>query len=248
MRAMRLFNKAKTPFMESVAFAYLFRFLTKNKELLGVASLAYALTTSSKPEPDRELVAAKIAKEFERGERVFEIGSNKGGLTLLISDAVGPKGAAFSFEPNIIAFSLLKANCRAKKNVRCFNLGFGEFEGTGVLFTQGLTDKAASTMKHTPKSIALKFPVVTLDGFVRESAAAPDTIFIDAEGAELQVIKGGRGTIRSAGPRFILEIHGRPRPDMEMLRRFLADFGYHSKVIYDDGTGNVIYEFNKRNN
>ncbi len=76
------------------------------------------------PEPEYDLIGDFVS----RGDWVLDIGANIGHYTSLFSDAVGPTGRVFAFEPIPETFALLAANCRlfAHRNVTLLNVALSD--------------------------------------------------------------------------------------------------------------------------
>lgn len=222
------------------------RFLVEHKRLVFMASLLLSLIVRS-PIPDDEIRRIKLEKFVSTGDFVFEIGSNKGGLTLILSRLVGASGRVVSFEPNLVSYSLLRAYTRNLRNISCYNLGFGPTEGTGSLYLQGPTDKAARAEPVSGKGrIHVEFTMTTIDLFIQKSAIIPSIIMIDAEGAEAEVLIGAEITLSTIQPTVVLQLHGISDDRFAKVMRLLSSKGFDSQVLYSDGVMNCILLFSRR--
>jgi hypothetical protein len=85
-------------------------------------SQTFPLTDWWKPSFWEHTVALAIRDYCRPGDVVFDVGANAGGLALMMSRLVGPRGIVLAFEasPRIIDkthYNLVKAGCH---NVTCF--------------------------------------------------------------------------------------------------------------------------------
>jgi len=143
----------------------------------------------------------------------LDIGANVGAYALLIGQWVGSGGAVFAFEPapdahdglqrhiHLNALDAIVTPVRAAAGAASSTsrLVVGTTAGESRLVTLA-TDDAATTVD---------VPVTTIDDFCAREHLTPDFIKIDVEGAELDVLRGARETIRRTRGRLSLfvEIH-----------------------------------------
>jgi len=201
-----------------------------------VSGFLFSLTALlvGKPEMDTEFQAADLGKEIVPGQTVVEIGANIGGLTVFLSQLVGVNGKVISFEPSPLAFGLLERNTKRLRNVSCYNLAVGRKSMENQIAGNGPAD-SGFTMMHTPTNYRFTFrvEVVSLDEFEFETKI--DCLFIDAEGAELEILRGARNIISSMKPKIFVETHPFlvPRIDLAVVE-YLESFGYASQTVYQD--------------
>jgi FkbM family methyltransferase len=169
-----------------------------------------------------QLVLRDIVK---RGDLVFDVGANIGGISLAASRAVGPFGQVVSFEISPRVIPELLANLRAwgANNVHLIPRGVWTKSNQPIELFFGEGHYADSVMRRsenvTPDHIAL---TVALDDFVKEIGRAPQFVKFDIEGAEYDALLGFQDTIRNHSPNMILEM----RSDDERLVTWLTDRGY----------------------
>lgn len=148
------------------------------------------------------------------GDVVCDIGANRGHFTRLFSLLVGKCGAVHAFEPGPWAFARLsEAAAALPPNFTLHACALADEPGTATLHLPGEDDGQASLRKHgvgswagAPRVSLHECRVSTLD----EIAAAftrLDFIKCDVEGAELLVVKGGRGTLARLRPLLWLEVN-----------------------------------------
>jgi len=96
-------------------------------------------------------------------------------------------------------------------------------------------DRAAAARWGARVAAIDRVPVARLDDLVRTTGdaeppqgeiPAPDAIKVDAEGAEVAVLRGGRKTIESHRPLLVLEHHGDGPGDAGALRTWLRERDY----------------------
>ena len=150
------------------------------------------------------------------GMTALDIGANVGAYTLLLGQWVGSGGAVFAFEPaprtheglrRHIALNHLDAVVRPVRAAVGGAPGTASFvveptAGEGRLATPGtMTDGAPA---------AVDVQVTTIDEFCARERLTPDFIKVDVEGAELDVLRGARETIRNTRGRLALFVEMHP--------------------------------------
>ena len=155
-----------------------------------------------------------MIKMLDPGMVVFDIGAHRGYFTLLASRLVGAAGQVHAFEPTPGTFKLLSHNVRNQTNVRANNAAvfsqtkelilhdYGVFAPAfNSVYAPRMTKEAA---ERTPtKDIAVQ--AVSIDDYVFTTGVKPTWIKIDAESAELDILKGMQHTLRTLRPAFTLE-------------------------------------------
>src|SRR6202521_413342 len=142
------------------------------------------------------------------GDVAFDVGANAGGLTLLMSRLVGPRGLVCAFEasPRIIdktQWNLVQAGCfntqlyfRAVYHTSRQWLRL--YEGTHLndsVYNRPLGDAGASYEVET----------LALDDFVAETGLTPSFIKMDIECAEFDALTGMARLIAEERPVYVLE-------------------------------------------
>jgi hypothetical protein len=83
-------------------------------------------------------------------------------------------------------------------------------EGTASFIAEGVDGANRLTSDEaTGAEKVVQVAATTVDAFCRRHGVTPQVIKIDAEGAELEVLRGARETIRAAGPdlQLFVEMH-----------------------------------------
>jgi FkbM family methyltransferase len=159
---------------------------------------------------------AAYLRLVKRGSVVLEIGANLGYFTRLFSHLVGPRGKVVAFEPIPQTRKTLLQNVQTlgAGNVCILPFAIAEQAGEATMFVPGRIHGQASLQRHSEGGWGTGETVETvivecmpLDR-VGEVAALPrvDFIKVDAEGAELPVLKGARQLLLRDHPLLHLEI------------------------------------------
>ncbi len=168
---------------------------------------------------------------------VYDIGANGGYFSVLAADA---GRAVYSFEPVAATFDVLRRN-RARNGLApdgAFCLALGAQPGTATMHLYSSSGNNSLYVRSLPPDHPLRLAgeeavdVTTLDECVeRFELSPPAVVKMDVEGAELDVLRGARRTLRLHHPDVILEYGETTCRDAgyerEELVRELVDLGYH---------------------
>ncbi len=167
------------------------------------------------------------------GHLVFDVGANRGHISLLLSQAVGKYGRVVAFEPVEELCSDLRRNLQLNNvsNVTINQTALGEQEGqVDFLYsidasTQG---KFASAEQGLVVEGAQRIQVrqSPLDAFTRKHGV-PDFIKIDVEGAAGCVMRGAAETIAAKKSAIFIELHG--PEEQAAVQSLLIDRGYRAE-------------------
>ncbi|HCC30039.1 MAG TPA: hypothetical protein DEQ03_08300 [Marinilabiliales bacterium] len=172
------------------------------------------------------------------GMRVLDIGGHFGYFTLLASELVGPDGYVAVFEPTPRTRELLQKNVADKGNVTVHENAFSDIPGEITFhdygekycafnsFNQGRSDVL---LGGKVKSSTLTVNAVVLDSFTGVVAHEPDFIKIDAEGAELSILRGGKQMLKQKHPVIAIECGGADKESLikqEELFALMIELGY----------------------
>lgn len=145
--------------------------------------------------------------ELRPGDTALDVGANLGAYTLLFAHHVGPAGRVVAFEPAPEPREGLGAL-----------VGINGFEGRVTVIAAAATDREGTApfrahgldgANRLDSGGEAEVATTTIDATCRRLQLSPRLIKIDAEGAELQVLRGARETIRAAGAelRLYVEMH-----------------------------------------
>lgn len=148
----------------------------------------------------------RLASRLRQGDVVYDIGAHVGLYTLLSSARVGETGHVYAFEPLQRNLVYLRrhvelnclANCSVVEAAVSDASGSRHFDPTGH-------DSAG----HFSETGLLTVEAIALDDFVCAGTGRrpPNVIKINAEGAELEVLRGARKIIARYSPLLFLSTH-----------------------------------------
>jgi FkbM family methyltransferase len=186
----------------------------------------------------------------EPGNVCIDVGAAAGLYTLALSRLVGEAGEVHSIEPLTFAHPVWSRllGTRSAANVHRHSLALGREPGTGVMsvpatrfvrvtgrsFLDWKTSGLGSNTEFRRHS-RVDVEVETLDGLCRRvGMKRVDFIKIDVEGAELQILEGGEGTIEAFRPTLLVEIEARHTDRYDYgpddIVRWLTQRGYTMHV------------------
>ena len=148
------------------------------------------------------------------GNCVLDVGGHIGYTALHFSWLVGPSGRVYVFEPSPDNLTYLWRNVELSRrtNITVVESAASDRMGSCTLYADRVTGQNSTIVpefyrRHLASS-STTFPVgaVTIDEFVEQNDVRPHFIKVDAEGAEAQILRGMRATLRDAKPRMMLEI------------------------------------------
>ncbi len=179
--------------------------------------------------------SAWLTKLLREGDTVVEVGAGRGGSTRLISRLVGKRGQVLSFEPNPYSAYLIRSS--VPENVRLFNVACGENRKPATLWFKGVVDTGGTIVQGVHSRYKKTVQVVRVDDLVRPERLKVGLLLIDAEGAELSVLRGAVNTLEMA-KYCIVEVHHYYDPDMgNRVETLLNNLGFDQ---YDSFGGAMI--------
>jgi len=174
-----------------------------------------------------------LSEYLKPGMCFIDIGANVGQFTLIGASLVGPKGHVHAFEPSRITYEALGENIRLN--------GFGQVTTRRIALSDriGEANFFAEEQENWGKSSLAAFettdgttttltkpqvvPLTTLDAYTGTSDVKRiNLIKMDAEGAELSILKGARHILATCPPPYIL---------CELNFVTCRRFGYHPREI-----------------
>lgn len=133
---------------------------------------------------------------------VFDVGGNFGQSAVKFAQAF-PDADVYTFEPVPHLFSTLRANTSKFRNIKGYNLGFGDKRETATI---GLALNPGANSLHIAKDAenTCEIELDTLDAFVQENNVGRiDLLKIDVEGHEIPVIHGALASLERKHIRYI---------------------------------------------
>jgi FkbM family methyltransferase len=147
------------------------------------------------------------------GAVALDIGANAGAYALVLGRWVGPSGHVYAFEPVPASFDGLARHVALNglvSTVTPVRAAVGDREGPAPLRLAGTPGESRLAGSATADDGAtVDVDMTTIDAFCARTGIVPDFIKIDVEGAELDVLRGARETLRARGPSLALfvELH-----------------------------------------
>ena len=183
---------------------------------------------------DPQLLAS-AAELVASGDVVWDVGANLGLFSFAAAGLAGPAGRVLAIEPDSWLVSLLRRSAAANSNriapvdviptAVSDSVDFKRFHiarrtrAMNYLDGFGLTEPGESREEQL-------VPTVTLD-WILERFPAPKVLKIDVEGAEAQVVRGGKRMFSEIQPAVICEV---ARESQSFITECLRDYGY---ILFD---------------
>ncbi len=157
---------------------------------------------------------------------VLDIGAHIGSYTLFMAHLLDPHaGRIYAFEPNPSTFALLQYHIAVNSltHVVPYSTALGAAPGDAELFLARSDNTSMCSLRRANQSDrSVKIRVSTLEQFAGEVGLQRlDFVKLDAEGAEPEIIEGGRAVLTSFRPHILVELNG-PR---------LTGAGYHPRDL-----------------
>lgn len=163
------------------------------------------------------------------GDFVMDIGANIGDHTIAYADWVGSEGHVVACECNLEAVECLRRNTSKYRNVEIFPYAIHSKET--ILYFEEQPNVGASFVSTMIKGQPVK--AYAIDGMFLTQL---DYLKIDAEGSEVEILKGGKDTINRTQPVIVMEVNRsalqRARSSEEELLNLLKDLRYEWKPLF----------------
>lgn len=160
-------------------------------------------------------VTALLLDRLRPGMVFIDVGAHYGYFTLIASRLVRPNGTVVAFEPGRAAACLLRKNVAHLDCVVVEEAAVQAEKGTGELTDFGSRHSALNTMlsaarvpareRRRLRPYVYQVPTVSLDEYTAVHEIRPDIVKLDAEGAELAILIGMQGLLRTVRPLVVLE-------------------------------------------
>jgi FkbM family methyltransferase len=192
-----------------------------------------------------EDVCVFLLRNLQSGMTFVDIGAHFGFFSLLANHLVKSEGTVISIDPTPSTFEVLKGNMTKHtkfRNYSMYNVAAFDENTDLTFFDYGVTNSAYNsligarqeTMEQSKLSIQVK--AVRMDSLLmQEGVTRLDLIKIDAESAELNVLRGLTGMLNRYSPKIILEIGDTRLSKTLDLIDFMKQHGYspHEMHNYD---------------
>jgi len=170
------------------------------------------------------------------GGHVVDVGALYGDHTIAYSRRVGPRGRVFAYEPNLIAYRCLKRNMKhfGCDNVMAFPTALGVSTHPAFLLIEQGNVGMCRVVEHNGTHTQATF----IDTIDNQEFDRLDFLKIDAEGEELNILKGATDTLQRCKPRMLIEVN-RSRLELrgtsaEALIDFILSSSYIGRPLQSD--------------
>jgi len=169
-----------------------------------------------------------LRRFLSSGMRVLDVGANFGVYTVIAARCVGENGRVFSVEPSSTTARWLRANVALNEvsGVEILQLALSDRGGEVKLSVQSGAEcnRLVSDAAQFERTELVK--VLRLDDCARQHGMASlDFMKLDAEGAEKQIMDGGRRFLAEESPLVMFEIKSAEDFDLSLVRKF-SRLGY----------------------
>ena len=159
-----------------------------------------------------------------------DIGANIGNHSIFFSDYFKN---VICFEANPRTFDVLSLNAKLRNNISCHNFAISRSSGLGTLKIRP-TNMGSASLYDEGASTVMDVPLERLDAF-QDGIGEVSLIKIDVEGAELDVLIGGEGVIKTKMPIILLEqasteINNGTSASIDLLK----SFGYNKFLVTEN--------------
>ncbi|MFT8674497.1 MAG: FkbM family methyltransferase [Acetobacter sp.] len=163
----------------------------------------------------------------EVGDVVIDGGACTGDTALVFSNAVGPEGKIYSFDPVKEHIDILNYNIEQfpLRNVVAMPYGLSDHEVKAPLM---VTNHYAPGFSAASQVV----PLISLDLLVaRGEIEKIDFIKLDVEGAELETLKGAQDSIRRFRPKLAISLYHKPNDIFELIDYVKTHFDFYALYI-----------------
>lgn len=156
-----------------------------------------------------------IETELGEGDTAIDVGAHYGVFSILMAARCGHTGKVISFEPDPIAREVLEKNIELNAQLKppvIENAALSDETGKGILFSRGGNSQSSlvrSAVEFSPahRSEQIEVPLETLDHYLeRHDIMEPRWVKIDAEGAEIRILRGAPNLLASRAG-ILCELH-----------------------------------------
>jgi FkbM family methyltransferase len=146
----------------------------------------------------------RLGKEYNKREKltIFDVGANIGKYSMACLECT-KNPEIYSFEPSKKTFKILMDNLK-DRNIKTYNIGFGDKNGTKTLFYDtdgtGLASLYDRDLKHRDIYFTKneKVKIETIDSFCKRNKIENiDLLKMDVEGNELNILKGAKEMLKN---------------------------------------------------
>ncbi len=170
-----------------------------------------------------------FAQYLKTGAVFYDIGANVGFFSIVAAKLVGDSGKVIAFEPGKDNAQAIRHNAALNnfKQIEVIEKAISNTSGSGQLLLAKYSGGHALATADAPPDLAgeITVDVVSIDDLIAQKLIVPPNfVKVDVEGAELDVLKGMKETIKTYQPTIIYEVDDGDRTTYERKYQELANF------------------------
>lgn len=169
------------------------------------------------------------------GDTFIDVGAHLGKYAISAARIVGERGKVIAIEPHPRNFEILNKNININnlQNVTALNLACWKRNETLKLF-EG--DKSGQhSVKEDFNFGAIEVQAKKLDDVLKEfDMKRVDSVKIDVEGAEVEVLQGMEATIKRYKPKIVVEVYFRFPQNEKKIVEYAKKHNYHATKATDN--------------
>ncbi len=143
---------------------------------------------------------------LKRGQTFIDVGAHFGYESLLASRLVGNEGSVISFEPNPETYAIARLNLAGCSNVELRQQGVGSAVGSLKCECRPISQSAFNQLGATDSGYAsIDVSVTCLDAVLESKSEKVAFIKCDAEGMEIDILRGATRVLKNDKPLIVLE-------------------------------------------
>lgn len=174
--------------------------------------------------------------QIQKNGIVVDVGAHIGIFSVKAARKVSNQGRVIAIEPEKENYSLLVTNKKTNnlENIISIHGALADRSGIARLYShKGHNGMFSIVAKHS--SNYAEVPLLTLDGLSRKlNFREVDFLKIDAEGAEMEILKGGRRMLQRSNAKIVVAGYHKPADNPRVIASFLRSLGYKTTCSEDD--------------
>jgi FkbM family methyltransferase len=180
------------------------------------------------------------SSQIKKGMVIIDIGAHIGTFTLSANKKTGEQGKVIAVEPEQNNFAQLTKNLEINKikNVIPINLALSDFNGKGDFFISKGSGCHSIFPREGENIInKIQIDIKTLDTLLEElNIKRVDLLKIDAEEAELKILKGAEKTLlKNSQMKIVIAAYHSPNEAKEVIE-YLRKLNFNPKIILGNFT------------
>jgi FkbM family methyltransferase len=170
---------------------------------------------------------------IKEGMFALDIGANYGLYSTAIANGLGSSGKLWCFEPTENTANALRQTIKTNQynNIELIQAGLSDHLGKATFYTSDNAELNSLTASESTQGNKQTIELLTLDGcYEQHSWAHLDFIKLDAEGEELNILKGAHKTLSACSPLIMFELKHGKETNTALISAF-KDLGYESYYL-----------------